>query len=160
MAAYEVRGESGNEKRDHILKAANRIKNTRPTQTSLHYLVDEMVELMEEELDGEGEVFDVLRNRAWDWTEHIMEVSKKLGEHVSEVIDDGDTILTHCYGGPAIYSWGITPETREGDRIFLYRDQTLSARRPPNFFCAQSGRFRRDFDNGRDARSLHRGRVD
>lgn len=140
-AAHEVRGESGPDKRAHILEAAERIRNTRPTQTSLHYLVGEMVEIMEEEVSEDGDVFEALRGKAWDWTEHIMEVSRKIGGHVSEIIEDGDTILTHCYGGPAIYFMGDRAR-EEGKEIDYFCTETrpyLQGARLTSFALSQGG---------------------
>ncbi len=105
-AAYNVQDKDEDEMREHISNAVERIKNTRPTQTSLHQLMDEMEDLAERTIPEGGDLFEAMRDKAYDWTENLMEVSRKLGRYTSEVIEDGDTILTHCYGGPAIYLMG------------------------------------------------------
>lgn len=118
MAAYEARGRGEAERKKLISDAVERMKNTRPTQTSLHYLVDEMAEIADETIARGGDLFEVMREKAQDWTERLMEVSKKLGKHASELIEDGDTVLTHCYGGPAIYFMGHY--AREGGKEVDY----------------------------------------
>lgn len=123
MAAHELRGKSEDERRKGISEAVKRIKNTRPTQTSLHHLVDEMAETAKRTIGEGGDLFEVMREKAYDWTEHIMEVSRRLGEHTSELIEDGDTILTHCYGGPGIYFMGDYAR-REGKEIDYFCTET------------------------------------
>lgn len=118
IAAHETKGESEEEMKKTMKKAAKRIKNTRPTQTSLHYLVDEMLGISEKVISEGGDLFGSILDKAYSWTDHIMNVSEKLGEYASRTIDDGDTILTHCYGGPAIYFMG--DYARKNDKIIRY----------------------------------------
>lgn len=106
IAAYEIQGKSKDKQKNRMKKAIERIKNTRPTQTSLHHLLDEMQEIAQEKISKNEDLFDAMRQKAYDWTEHIMKVSKKLGKHAAKKIENKDTILTHCYGGPAIYLMG------------------------------------------------------
>ncbi|KXB06125.1 hypothetical protein AKJ53_01320, partial [candidate division MSBL1 archaeon SCGC-AAA382F02] len=143
IAAYEVQEGSKGKMRNNISKAAKRIKNTRPTQTSLHYLIDEMTELAEKTISENGNLFEVLHQRAYEWTEHLMTVSKKLGKHTSDLINDGDTILTHCYGGPAIYLMGEYAR-KDGKEIDYFCTETrpyLQGARLTSFALSQG-----DFD--------------
>lgn len=141
IAAYNVMEKNENGKQECILKAVERIKNTRPTQTSLHYLMDEMLDLAEETISESGELFKVMRDKAFDWTEHLMEVSKDLGRYASEVIENGDTILTHCYGGPAIYLMGDYAR-QQGKEIDYFCTETrpyLQGARLTSFALSQGG---------------------
>lgn len=141
IAAYNARNKNKSEKIEHIEKAIKRIKKTRPTQTSLHYLVDEMLEIAEEKISKDEDLFEAMKLKAYDWTEHLMNVSRKLGKHASELIDDGDTILTHCYGGPAIFFMG--DYSREnGKEIGYFCTETrpyLQGARLTSFALSQGG---------------------
>ncbi len=106
IAAREVQGKPTEEQEKQIEKAVKRIKNTRPTQTSLHHLLDEMLEIAKEKISKNENLFKAMKQKAYDWTENLMKTSEKLGEYASQKIEDNDTILTHCYGGPAIYFMG------------------------------------------------------
>ncbi len=106
IAAHEIQEKSGKEQEEKIEKAVKRIKNTRPTQTSLHHLLDEMLEIAREKISKNENLFEAMRQKAYDWTENLMKISKKLGKYASQKIENNDTILTHCYGGPAIYFMG------------------------------------------------------
>lgn len=123
IAAYGAENKSDTEMKSTISEAVKRMKNTRPTQTSLHYLVDEMAELAEEKIERGEDVFGAIRRKAYDWTDHIMNISRKLGKYASELLEDGDTILTHCYGGPAIFFMGSLAR-EEGKEIDYYCSET------------------------------------
>ncbi len=123
IAAYGAQDLEEEKRMDYITEAAERMKNTRPTQTSLHYLVDEMVNLARDTIESDGELFETLRQKAYDWTEHILDVSRKLGKYASDIVRDGDTVLTHCYGGPAIYFMGDYAR-QDGKEIEYYATET------------------------------------
>lgn len=123
IAAYNVRDEDDSTKRERISSAVERMKNTRPTQTSLHHLVDEMKKIGAETIEEGGDLFEAMNRKAFDWTENLMETSRKLGKNAAERIEDGDTILTHCYGGPAIYLMGDFSR-KEGKKIDFYCTET------------------------------------
>lgn len=123
IAAYEVQDKNETKIKKQISDAVERMKNTRPTQTSLHYLVDEMAEIANEAISEDRNVFEVLLKKAHDWTENIMDVSRKLGRHASNLLEDGDTILTHCYGGPAIFLMGSYAQS-EGKEVDYFCTET------------------------------------
>lgn len=141
IAAHNAPRNSRDEIKEYISKAIERIKNTRPTQTSLHQLMDEMWDLAEKTIDEDGNLFETMRDKAYDWTENLMEVSRKLGKYTSEIIEEGDTILTHCYGGPAIYLTGDFAR-REGKQIDYFCTETrpyLQGARLTSFALKQGG---------------------
>lgn len=141
IASYDLIDEEPSGMRMKITEAANRIKSTRPTQTSLHYLVDEMVEMAEETIEEGGDLFGAMWEKAYGWTEEVMQVSRKLGEHTSNLIEDGDTILTHCYGGPGIYFFGDYAR-REGKDVDYLCTETrpyLQGARLTSFALCQGG---------------------
>jgi methylthioribose-1-phosphate isomerase len=72
---------------ENIIKAGDEIKNARPTAVNLAWAVDRVLNSkspMDEALKMYDE--DIKTNRA-------------IGKNGSEIIDDGDTILTHCNAG-------------------------------------------------------------
>lgn len=142
IAAYETRDKSEEETSKTMRKAAERIKNTRPTQTSLHYLVDEMLEISERTIsEGSGDLFEAMSEKAKSWIDNLMEVSRKLGKYASEAVEDGDTILTHCYGGPAIYFLGDYAR-KDGKDIEYFATETrpyLQGARLTSFALKEGG---------------------
>jgi len=125
MAAYQAQQKNMQSEaaKEYVSEAVARMKNTRPTQTSLHHLVDNMKQRAIEVADGGGDLFQVMRQQAYDWTEHIMNISRKMGRFAAERVEDGDTILTHCYGGPAIYFTGHYAR-EEGKQVSFFATET------------------------------------
>jgi len=162
IAAYRVQDKPEEEQREHMRKAIERIKNTRPTQTSLHHLLDEMTEIAEKTISDNGDLFEKMRKKAYDWTDTIMETSRKLGEHASKRIDDGDTILTHCYGGPAIYFMGDYAR-KEGKEIDYFCTETrpyLQGARLTSFALSDGGFETTLITDGMPAHVMREGHID
>ncbi|KXA90659.1 hypothetical protein AKJ62_00345 [candidate division MSBL1 archaeon SCGC-AAA259D14] len=162
IAAHQIRGKDRSEKRKYISKAVERIKNTRPTQTSLHHLMDEMLKIAEEKIVDDGKLFEAMRKKAHNWTEKLMEISRKLGKHASEVIEDEDTILTHCYGGPAIYFMGDYAR-EQGKEIEYFCTETrpyLQGARLTTFALSRGGFPTTLITDGMSAYCMEKGLID
>ncbi|HIH62136.1 MAG TPA: S-methyl-5-thioribose-1-phosphate isomerase [Methanobacteriales archaeon] len=72
---------------EDLEKAAEEIKNSRPTAINLQWAV-------ERTLSSDSPLEEALRIY---WED--METTRAIGEHGAALIDDGDTILTHCNAG-------------------------------------------------------------
>lgn len=68
-------------------KAADEIKKARPTAKNLFWAVDRV-------LESENPVDEALKMYSED-----MEINRLIGKYGAELIDEGDTILTHCNAG-------------------------------------------------------------
>ncbi len=162
IAAYNVQEKSEEEKRKQMRKAIERIKNTRPTQTSLHHLMDKMWEIAEEKISKSENLFEAMRREAHDWTEQIMKTSKQLGKHIGKELEDGDTILTHCYGGPAIYLMGDYAR-EQGKHVEYYCTETrpyLQGARLTTF-ALKDGNFPTTLiTDGMPAHTIREGKID
>ena len=72
---------------DNLDKAADEIKTARPTAINLFWAVDRV-------LNSKNPLDEALKMYQED-----IDTSMAIGRYGSEVIDDGDTILTHCNAG-------------------------------------------------------------
>lgn len=162
IAAHQIRGEGRSEEIRYISNAGKRIKNTRPTQTSLHYLIDDMLEIAERKISQDEDPFKALHEKAYSWTENIMETSRKLGEYTSKIIEDGDTILTHCYGGPAIYFMGdyARGEGKKLDYICTETRPYLQGARLTSFALSRGGFDVTVITDGMPAHCMKGGLID
>ena len=68
-------------------KAANEIKAARPTAVNLFWAVDRV-------LNSEDALSEALK-----MYEEDMATNRAIGKYGAEIIDDGDTVLTHCNAG-------------------------------------------------------------
>ena len=101
-----------------LQKAGEEIKAARPTAVNLFWAVDRVLKSN-----------DALEEALKMYDEDI-ETNKAIGKHGAEVIDDGDTILTHCNAGAlACVDYGtalgvIRAAFEEGKKIKVICDET------------------------------------
>ncbi|BDZ71861.1 S-methyl-5-thioribose-1-phosphate isomerase [Methanobacterium petrolearium] len=99
-------------------KAATDMKNARPTAVNLFWAVDRVM------------ASDDPLKEALLMYEEDMETNRRMGKHGATVIDDGDTILTHCNAGAlACVDYGtalgvIRAANDEGKNINIICDET------------------------------------
>ncbi|MGN1322326.1 MAG: S-methyl-5-thioribose-1-phosphate isomerase [Methanosphaera sp.] len=84
MALAEVQGEN-------LEQAGQEIKQARPTAINLFWAVDKVLKSVEQ---GNTAVDTAIQMEKED-----ILINKKIGEYGNTVIDEGDTILTHCNAG-------------------------------------------------------------
>lgn len=85
------------DRRAHLAVAANRLLKTRPTNNNIRDVIGLLLKESEnliERADFAASI-EVVARQAWA---KQLENSRSLGEHAAKMIDDGDTILTHCWG--------------------------------------------------------------
>ncbi|MFZ1682905.1 MAG: S-methyl-5-thioribose-1-phosphate isomerase [Candidatus Zixiibacteriota bacterium] len=114
-----------------INRFAAEIKAARPTAVNLFWAIDRVVaRVMREEPFGMDNVLELL----WDEAEKIhdedREMCRRIGEFGATLINDGDTILTHCNTG-ALATGGIGTALGviytcrdQGKKIKVYADET------------------------------------
>ncbi|WP_424355200.1 S-methyl-5-thioribose-1-phosphate isomerase [Methanobacterium sp. MBAC-LM] len=101
-----------------LQKAGEEIKDARPTAVNLFWAVDRV-------LKSDNALEEALKMYDED-----IETNKAIGKHGAEVIDDGDTILTHCNAGAlACVDYGtalgvIRAAFEEGKKIKVICDET------------------------------------
>ena len=111
MALAELEGVS-------LEKAGEEIKAARPTAVNLFWAVDRVLKS------------DSALEEALKMYDEDIETNKAIGKHGADVIDDGDTILTHCNAGAlACVDYGtalgvIRAAFEEGKKIKVICDET------------------------------------
>ena len=99
-------------------KAGEEIRGARPTAVNLFWAVDRVLK-SDNALDEALKMYD-----------EDIETNKAIGKHGAKVIDDGDTILTHCNAGAlACVDYGtalgvIRAAVEEGKKINVICDET------------------------------------
>ncbi|MFG6118056.1 S-methyl-5-thioribose-1-phosphate isomerase [Thalassobacillus sp. B23F22_16] len=91
LAAYQSKGDV-----EKIRQAGDLLKSTRPTAVNLMKTVDEMVATA---ASAQGDVVETLEQKAVEIIERQLEFEYQLGKYGAELIEDGDTIMTHCHSG-------------------------------------------------------------
>ncbi len=114
-----------------FLKICKRLSETRPTAKNLFWAIDRMKNLYYS-LGNRSfeEKRSALINEALKIEREDVEMNKKMGEFGSSLIEDGDTILTHCNAG-ALATGGfgtalgvIRAAHFSGKKIRVFADET------------------------------------
>jgi methylthioribose-1-phosphate isomerase len=88
-------------------RAARIIRATRPTARNLFWAVDRMLNKAHEAADQGRDIRETLVSEAQLMADEDVEANRKIGAYGAELIQDGDTILTHCNTGTmATVSYG------------------------------------------------------
>jgi methylthioribose-1-phosphate isomerase len=115
--------------RNDLHTAGALLKAARPTAVNLAWAVDRM--LREAEYDAPlAKLRDRLLEKAQAMAEEDIAVNRRMAELGSALIQDGDTIISHCNAGAlATVDWGtslgvIRMAHEQGKRIFVLVDET------------------------------------
>lgn len=99
MALYNASG-SVEELKEEGLRAISILRNTRPTAYNLFYALGRMERVIVNfEGTSPGELKEAVLSEALSIMIEDLEANLKIGELGSELITDGETILTHCNTG-------------------------------------------------------------
>ncbi|MDF1533520.1 MAG: S-methyl-5-thioribose-1-phosphate isomerase [Methanosarcinaceae archaeon] len=86
--------------------AATTIKATRPTAVNLAWGVNRVMHAVLDAYDVDG-IRDVTIAESMQIADEDVAINKKLGENGAKLLDDGDTVMTHCNAGRmACVDWG------------------------------------------------------
>ncbi len=114
-----------------IHRAARVLLQTRPTAVNLSWSVERMKRVAEESLrEGVTGVKESLRREALRIMEEDLQANRELGRQGQILIDDGQSILTHCNAGAlATAGYGtalgvVRAAVEAGKRIHVYVDET------------------------------------
>lgn len=122
QAAHTARKFSMDKRRQHLQKAAERLRNTRPTGQRLWVLIHEL-EQIAEKFGGSADLEERLLQHVQGYLAYFDEVSRETGRHAASLLDDGDTVLTHCYAAGAIL-WMFHFAREAGKQISVYSCET------------------------------------
>jgi len=114
-----------------LTDVAEEIKAARPTAVNLVWGVNRVLDVAHE---YGGEDIEEFRQFIWDEAQSILDEDKelcdKIGKNGAELINDGDTILTHCNAG-ALATGGsgtalavIYAAQKQGKKIKVFADET------------------------------------
>lgn len=117
--------------------AAERLGNARPTAVNLRWAVDRQAriaqaarEQLSNKTDGLLRLKEILRTEADEMLAEDMEMCRRIGQAGLPLLQDGNTVLTHCNaGGIATSGYGtalapVYVASENGFRIHVYADET------------------------------------
>lgn len=101
LAARGLPGKDAGSDAAALEEARQRLSATRPTGYHLAVLLEKILGRLREEKEGRPAPAVIL-----DYLKAVLErqrtVAKNTGRHAGTLLESGDTILTHCFAGPAL----------------------------------------------------------
>ena len=90
-------------KKDDLLrdleKSAEILKKTRPTAVNLFWAIERVMKKVYDANGNKDDLIKVIVNEAQVMADEDVITNRKMGEYGASLIEDGDTVLTHCNAG-------------------------------------------------------------
>jgi methylthioribose-1-phosphate isomerase len=99
LTAYHSKAEKREDLIKEIEESAEILRKTRPTAANLFWAIDRIVEKARKVSGDAKDVAKVIVDEAQRMADEDIEINRKIGEHGSKLINDGDVVLTHCNAG-------------------------------------------------------------
>jgi methylthioribose-1-phosphate isomerase len=99
LAAYHSRARSREELLEELANCAQILKETRPTAVNLFWAIDRMLAKATKTKGDADAIQKMVVEEAQRIAAEDVAANRRIGMHGSALIDDGDTVLTHCNAG-------------------------------------------------------------
>ena len=99
LTVYHSKAKTKKELIKEIEESASLLKKTRPTAVNLFWAVDRIMRKARETTGTAKTVAKAVVEEANKMADEDAETNRKMGEHGSALLNDGDSILTHCNAG-------------------------------------------------------------
>jgi methylthioribose-1-phosphate isomerase len=117
---------------EEMKKAKDLLASTRPTAVNLFWALKRMEKVIEKNIDKttSKELTKLLKKEALEIACDDIEINRKMGKNGAILLNDGDTVLTHCNAGAlATVDYGtalgvIRAAIEDGKKISVYADET------------------------------------
>ena len=130
LSAYHSKAQNKKDLVRELEEAAKIITSTRPTAVNLFWAADRVLKAANETNGGIEDVKRAVVAEAQRMADEDVAVNRRIGEHGATLIEDGDTVLTHCNAGSlATVDYGtalavVRAACEEGKRIKVFADET------------------------------------
>jgi len=99
LTTFHSKAKNKTELIKQIKDSAELLKKTRPTGVNLFWAVDRILGRAQKTFGSVDHVVKALVEEAKRIADEDVQMNKKIGEHGSKLIEDGDAVLTHCNAG-------------------------------------------------------------
>ena len=131
LGVWKSQAENYTEFADELATATDYLATSRPTAVNLFWALDRMTNTAERHQHVPiSRLKQVLLNEALEIIEEDRAMCRAIGEHGLQLVNEGDTILTHCNaGGLATSDYGTALAVmfsahEAGKKISVYADET------------------------------------
>ncbi len=99
LSAHHSKAREKRELIKEIEQSAEILRKTRPTAVNLFWAVNRVVKRAHETRGSAKAVTRAVVDEAQRMADEDVQANRKIGGHGAKLIDDGDTVLTHCNAG-------------------------------------------------------------
>jgi methylthioribose-1-phosphate isomerase len=99
LTAFHSKAKNREDLMKEIEESAENLRKTRPTAVNLFWAINRIVKKAQETSGNAKAVAKAITEEAQRMADEDVEVNRKIGEHGSKLIDNGDVVLTHCNAG-------------------------------------------------------------
>ncbi len=130
LATLEYKNLSKENFLEEMEKAANLLRNTRPTASNLFWAIDRMWKIVSTYPDNPSSLSELVIEEAKLMAQEDVNVNKNIGKNGATLLDDGDIVLTHCNAGSLAtvqYGTALAPvrtAIEQGKNISVIADET------------------------------------
>lgn len=130
LASIEFKNKNKEEFLSSLKEAGELIKQTRPTAVNLFWAVDRILNKIEGVDKKSSELSEIIIDEAKKMWQEDIDTNKSIGKYGAELLDDGDTVQTHCNAGSLAtvqYGTALAPvrvAIEQGKKISVVADET------------------------------------
>lgn len=130
LASIEFKNKNKEGFLSSLKEAGELIKQTRPTAVNLFWAVDRILNKIEGVDKKSSELSEVIIDEAKKMWQEDIDTNKSIGKYGAELLDDGDTVQTHCNAGSLAtvqYGTALAPvrvAIEQGKKISVVADET------------------------------------
>ncbi|MFO7882978.1 MAG: S-methyl-5-thioribose-1-phosphate isomerase [Kosmotogaceae bacterium] len=130
LGAMEVSGSNCSKVMKHMEEVKEHLGSSRPTAVNLFWALERMHSKLETSIKNKEKWIEELEKEAVSVAREDVETNKKIGKNGQPLLNDGDTVLTHCNAGAlATVDYGtalgvIRAAIEHGKKISVYADET------------------------------------
>ena len=99
LTAFHSKAEKREDLMKELMLSAEVLRKTRPTAVNLFWAIDRVMKRAQETLGTKEALAEAVVAEAQGMADEDVEVNRKMGRYGSQLIEDGDVVLTHCNAG-------------------------------------------------------------
>ena len=99
LTAFHSKSESREDLIKELEESAKILRKTRPTAVNLFWAINRVMKKARETLGTKKTLAKSVINEANTMADEDVKTNRRMGKHGAELLDDGDTVLTHCNAG-------------------------------------------------------------
>ena len=99
LTAFHSKAKTGEELLKELEESAVLLRTTRPTAVNLFWAIDRVLKKAKKTAGTKEDLAKAVVAEAQIMADEDVETNRKMGKFGAELLDDGDTVLTHCNAG-------------------------------------------------------------